>query len=223
MKFLPFHSWAFVVINIKTVICFNRWRHDVILYGIGEYSNINLINIDHHDDIMHGAVEDDYVNEEEVNDLVKNCLPLSPHLFEEYSRLKEDNEVNEGNWIAWLHSQGKLNSIVWIHNPNSINLQRNDFNIQLLGDKYTFHLREDYKFEESIFADYDFDHVFVCLSPTYIPASYWHYMTMFMMTYESFTGKKANMISKKFEYYMRYNEITKHLLPPSSYSAFTDM
>ncbi len=145
------------------------YDHDTILYDIHECDKIDLINIDHHDDIISGDMRD---------------------LNKEYNYLINHDRIYEGNWIGWLHGKNKLNSLVWIHNPTSANLRRNEFNVQMLGDKYQWHLRDQYKFE-----NYDFDHVFVCASPQYIPHCHWHYFTMFMMAYEEFTGKEVKYIA----------------------------
>jgi hypothetical protein len=162
------------------------YEHDSILYKLHDCENIDLINIDHHDDVMHG----------------------SGNLSEEYDNLDKFNAVNEGNWGAWLHARGKLNSFTWIHNKNSSNLERNDFNVRLLDDKYRTSIKEEYKFQ-----DYNFDYIFVCLSPQYIPKNHWHYFTMFMMAYEEVTGKDASIIhNKKFESEFRHKQVTDEIL-----------
>ena len=112
-------------------------------------------------------------------------------LDKEYEDICKYNHVNEGNWGAWLHHKEKLNSFVWIANKTSGNLDRNWYNERLLGDKYQSHYRQDYKFE-----DYNFDYVFLCLSPQYTPQHHWHYFTMFMIAYEEMTGKEIELISK---------------------------
>ena len=164
------------------------YEHDQILYQIGNLENIDLINIDHHDDVMHGGGSKD--------------------LMAEYKNLCKYDEVCEGNWIAWLHSKGQLNSAVWICNKNSSNLGRNRFNQDLLGDKYSTFTRDAYDFD-----DYNFDHVFICLSPQYMPPRYWHYFTMFMIVYEEITGNDINFITnRKYGYDRKFDKTTERIL-----------
>ena len=150
------------------------------------------INIDHHDDVF----GEDFNGELEL----------------EYRGLRDNDRVNEGNWVAWLKLRDKLKTYTWIHNENSRNLmQHNRANVDLLGaDIYSCLLKQEYKFE-----DYNFDYIFVCLSPQYMPKAHWHYFTMFIMAYETFTGKKVDFKSfshRKFEYEIRYNQITDEIL-----------
>ncbi len=163
------------------------YDHDAILYAIKDYSDIDLINIDHHDDVMHCG----------------GSSPIADSMDLEYHTVATHNRVNEGNWVAWLHAKNKLNSYTWIHNKNSGNLNRNFFNIELLGDKYKWSLRKDYTFK-----DYNFDHIFVCLSPIWVPPFYWHYYTLMMMTYQQISGNKVDLVcKKKFEYEVHYDEL----------------
>ncbi len=167
------------------------YEHDEILYELQDKEDIEIINIDHHDDIF----GEDYDGD----------------VQREYAGLLKHDRVNEGNWGAWLHLQKKLDSFIWIHNENSRNLkQHNDLNVEVLGKKYKWFLREDYTFEK-----YDFDFIFVCLSPQYVPQNHWHYFTMFIMAYEQITGKTVDINSfakRKFEYEIRHNQVTDEIL-----------
>tara|TARA_B100002019_G_scaffold133583_1_gene114885 strand:+ start:242 stop:1027 length:786 start_codon:yes stop_codon:yes gene_type:complete len=164
------------------------YDHDAILYLIGEETDIELYNIDHHDDIMHGMFLHD-IDNSNINEGI-NALNRELYL------LKEHYCVNEGNWGAWLHVNNKLKSFTWIRNQESGNTAREFYSSDLLGDKYSSHLRKDFTFD-----NYDFDFVFVCLSPLYVPKVHWHYFTMFHLAYESIVRKKAEIISKgKFQY-----------------------
>ena len=103
-----------------------------------------------------------------------------------------------------------MSSFTWICNPNSGNLNRNDFNFELLKEKYKTYDRTQYEFY-----DYKFDEIFVCLSPQYIPKNHWHYFTMFMIAYEKYTGKKVDTSSigkRKFEQEIRHNQVTNAIL-----------
>ncbi len=174
------------------------YEHDSILYALQDKEDIEIINIDHHDDV----ISDEFKELENPN---------VPSQEVEYYTIENHDRVNEGNWVGWLNVKNKLKSYTWIHNENSVNLfQHNDFNVKVLGDKYKWHLRDKYEFE-----DYNFDHIFVCLSPQYIPKNHWHYFTMFLMAYEEFTGKKVDCDSfakKKFEFELRHNQVTHEIL-----------
>ena len=164
------------------------YDHDAILYAIHQCSDIELINVDHHDDVMHGAHEEG--------------------LGWENFHVANSDYVCEGNWGAWLDHKKRLKSFTWIHNNNSGNLERNGFNIDLLGDKYHSCPRSEYKFE-----NYKFDYVYVCLSPHYIAQEQWHYFTMFMMAYREFTGNDINLLSQqRFEYNEIYNKVSDAIL-----------
>ena len=65
--------------------------HDSILFELEDKDNLNIVNIDHHHDIMYpGELED----------------------------LKYDL-VYEGSWIEYLHKKSKMEKYVWIRNENS--------------------------------------------------------------------------------------------------------
>ena len=112
--------------------------------------------------------------------------------IEFYELLKHDR-VHEGNWGAWLGGKEKLNSFTWIGNKNSGNKIRNKFNAEVVPN-YQNVEKEDYKFD-----NYNFDHIFVCMSPQYIPPNHWHYFSMFISAFEEFTGKDAIIYTEKFE------------------------
>jgi len=170
------------------------YEHDAILFDIQKYDNIDLINIDHHDDVFHMSMSD-YASG-------YDALKL------EYEMICSSDHVNEGNWGAWLYSRNKINSFTWIRNPTSCNADKIDFIKSLMGNKFETYLSTEYKIR-----NYDFDHIFVCLSPQYIPQNHWHYFTMFMMAYEEYTGKKANLIAnKKFENEIKFNQVTNEIL-----------
>ena len=166
------------------------------MYELQSHKNIDLINIDHHDDIFCNDFSDDF--------------PGGDNLEAEYQALRMFDRVHEGNWGAWLHVKNKLNKFTWITNPNSRNLGKNDFNYEILGDKYETYTRDNYKFE-----DYNFDYIFVCLSPQYMPQAHWHYFTMFMMAYETYTGDKVDVntfAKRKFMQENKFSQVTDAIL-----------
>tara|TARA_S200000501_G_scaffold49023_1_gene39374 strand:+ start:803 stop:1531 length:729 start_codon:yes stop_codon:yes gene_type:complete len=168
------------------------YEHDAILYGIKNFSNIDLINIDHHDDVLGG----DYANEMNYNRA----------LSKEYDEVVKFEKVHEGNWISWLASHNKINSCVWIGSKNSLSKDRNYFNEKIIPN-YTNVEKEEYKFE-----NFDFDFIFVCLSPQYVPKNHWHYFKMFISTYEQFKEKDAIIINRKHEHEFRYSKLNDEIL-----------
>jgi hypothetical protein len=68
--------------------------------------------------------------------------------------------------------------------------------------------------EQLEFSSYKFDHIFVCLSPQYIPPQYWHYFNMFIDAYKIITKnttKNFLIIDKKYGVQNCYKQITKSL------------
>ena len=168
------------------------YEHDSILYDIKDFSNIDLINIDHHDDVLGGDYSQD--------------MDYESALKKEYFEVVKDNRVHEGNWIAWLASQKRINSCVWIGNENSGNKNRNFFNAKIVPN-YLNVEKEDYKFD-----NYKFDHIFICLSPQYIPKNHWHYFSMFIKVYEEFSGKDAIIHNKQYEHELRNLQVNNEIL-----------
>lgn len=166
------------------------YEHDAILFDIADKSNINLINVDHHDDVLEPHFSSNYDYE--------------TALQKGYEQVCNANRVHEGNWIAWLASQKKIDSYTWIGNNNSSSKRRNFFNERIVPNYWNVE-REEYKF-----SDYKFDHIFVCLSPQYIPKNHWHYFTMFMQACEH-SGKQVIVHEKKYENEFRYAEVKKVL------------
>lgn len=168
------------------------YEHDSILFSIGDCENIELINIDHHDDVFGG----DYTL----------YMPMEDALKCEYYEILKHNRVHEGNWGAWLSGHNKIKSFTWIGNSNSGNKSRNFYNSEVVP-KYKNVERDNYQFD-----NYNFDHIFVCLSPQYIPKNHWHYFSMFISAYEEFTGKSAIIHTQKFETSIRHQLIHNEIL-----------
>ena len=169
------------------------YEHDSILFSIEHFENIDLINIDHHDDVFGGDYIKEYDSDEEA-------------LKIEYYGIVKHDLVHEGNWGAWLMSKDKLNSFTWIGSKNSGNKDRDHFNKELIGNYQNLE-REDYVFE-----DYNFDHIFVCLSPQYTPKNHWHYFSMFISAYEQFWGKDAIIHTEKYETHIRHQRLHNEIL-----------
>ena len=173
------------------------YEHDDIMYYIKDKNEIDLINIDHHDDVLMGCY--DYYDEDYDWD----------NWELEYFHVKKYSKLNEGNWIGWLQVKNKLSSLTWIGNHKSITKQKHNW-IRNNIDNYKFYSDMDYDF-----GNYDFDHVFVCLSPQYIPPHIWRHFNWFIETYERKYGKKVNpreWETRKIEIDYRYQEVSDAIL-----------
>ena len=172
------------------------YSHDAILYELDQYEEpIDLINIDHHDDFFGGDFLNAFENMEEA-------------LENEFMELNLHRRVNEGNWVGYLASKDMIKSYTWVANRNSSNQKWAH-----VIERFIPHLIQFNQFEP-VAAELgeDFDHVFLCLSPQYVPRKYWHYFSMLISIYEEFTGESANVITKSFEAEYRYEEPNDEIL-----------
>jgi len=163
------------------------YDHDNILYGLEGHSDIEIINIDHHDDIFSG------------------CFGEGPR--EEIMSLKTYDRVMEGNWGMWLQTQNRLKSFTWIGNKSSNNIDHIPYAEKYIDD-FKFYTKDEY-----IFDDYKFDQIFVCISPGYIPPLQWHMIGTFMTVYEEITGNVINLndFNKKYEIEKYYAQVTEFI------------
>jgi len=174
------------------------YDHDNILYSIQDFEDVDIINVDHHHDILYPQLFDKEV-------VVKN-------LRWNYHDVKDNCSIDEGCWIAWLRSKDKLKSYTWVTNQNAIN-DTSDLQIKYftgLIPKFRAVTRENYDI-----TDHNFDHVHVCLSPQYMPKSHWHYFLMFVSAYEAKSGQKVDLneiSNKKFETNIRHLNVTNEIL-----------
>jgi hypothetical protein len=161
--------------------------HDYILDYLHDKNDIDLINIDHHDDFLAGC----YVDRLDTD---SNEEYLASHLLE-YSMAKAYGKVDEGSWGAYLHSQGRLNSMTWIKNDDGKEMcdtrhPTNKFICENVGKycEWNTVLAKDFNH-----GNYQYDAIFVCLSPTYFPPSQWNLFSIFMAIYEDYTGKSCKL------------------------------
>jgi len=161
------------------------YDHDNILYGLEGHSDIEVVNIDHHSDILSNGMES---TEQEIK------------------HLDEDERVSEGNWGYYLQSQDRLKSFHWILNFNSEEFPDTLLGDNVFGNKFSWSFKEDYDF-----GDYKFDQIFVCVSPGYVPPLHWHMGGTFMRVYEELTGNKVNIdfLHRKYEMEKYYKGVTK--------------
>lgn len=179
------------------------YDHDNILYLLSNDKNIELVNIDHHHDIMY--------TEHSGNDDVDD-MSLIMSYDEEYRRLVENCDIHEGNWVAKLNSENRLKSYTWIGNTNSFSELRKceTAYFSSLIPKFKMLKREKYNFE-----NYNFDKIFVCLSPQYVPKEHWFYFKLFLTAYENFTGNEydlKNQVNRKYETEIRHQCVTNEIL-----------
>ena len=166
------------------------YDHDSILFKLEDCDDIDLINIDHHDDVFGGDYDGHIENGYQV----------------EYDQIIHFNRVHEGNWGAWLSSQDKIKSFTWIGNENSRNKGRNEVNKSLMPN-YSNVEKDNYTFD-----NYNFDHIFVCLSPQYTPKRHWHYFSMFISAFEAMKGKDAIIHTNKYETTVRHQLVHNEIL-----------
>ena len=72
--------------------------HDSILFELEDKDNLNIVNIDHHHDILYPTGQ---------------------------ARDLEYDIVFEGDWVQYLHKKSKMEKYVWIRNENSYPLHIN--------------------------------------------------------------------------------------------------
>lgn len=174
------------------------YNHDSILDDLIRYDDIELINIDHHDDVIYPS--DLPENSQDLDESEMNSLSCS------YDEIKYNSIVHEGNWISLLNIQNKLNSYSFIGNEKSIDFSHSKKSfIKSHIPKFQYFTRDQY-----IFDNYNFDYIFVCLSPQYIPPCHWHYFSLFLIAAEEITNKKfdyLNMPIRKFSNNYAYSEV----------------
>jgi len=184
------------------------YDHDAILYRLemDDAYDLEIINIDHHNDIFNGTP---YSDSMEV--FHNDELEMFEHEYDTF----EDGRVMEGNWVGWLDWKNKLKNYTWIHGMRSLG-GPDDGSItkwtscyrDILSSNLDYFLREDYRFD-----DYKFDFIFVCLSPVYVPQKFWNIFTKYLSEYEKVTGKPYKLINRKYEIDARYKELHKYTLP----------
>lgn len=184
------------------------YDHDAILYRLEmeDAYDLEIVNIDYHNDILNGTPYSDSM--EMFNHDEAEVLDYEYSLF-------ELNKVMEGNWVGWLFYKEKLKHYTWIHGERSIGgsdtkneYKRTDSYEELLGDKFTYALKEDYEYD-----NFKFDFIFVCLSPIYVPQKFWNIFTKYLSEYEKVTGKPYKLVNRKYEVDARYRELHKYTLP----------
>ena len=151
-----------------------------------------------------GSVDDRSQNAQRFTS--DTCLDFVHALRKECDAVMDHGRVHEGNWGCWLGGMGKLKSFVWIGNKESRNKSRHHFNEKVVPN-YLNVERENYEFE-----DYNFDHIFVCLSPQYTPKQHWHYFSMFISTFEEMTGKDAIIHTDKFQFHTNLDRVHNEIL-----------
>lgn len=174
------------------------FNHDSILDELVKYDSIDLINIDHHDDIIypHGFDSDDPYS----------SIKVMQSLYENYNSISHSNVLHEGNWVSFLNINKKINSYTFIGNEDSIDFDKEKLKfVKEHIPNFDFYTKDQYKFD-----DYNFDYVFVCLSPQYIPPCHWHYFTLFLNACETITGKSFDfdeMSIRKFSTNYQYADV----------------
>lgn len=184
------------------------YDHDAILYRLEKEKDVEIINIDYHNDFLNFGGLSEYSDGSYEQDI--SVLEL------EYDLIEKHNRVMEGNWVAWLDIHDKLKKYTWIRDKTSLTgtKEKNnkptftDYYWDILQDKFEHCVKEDYTFKS-----FEFDYIFVCLSPVYVPQKFWHNFTLFMIAYENFTNKPLKFINRKYEIEARYKTLNERLIP----------
>jgi len=184
------------------------YDHDAILYRLEktDATDLEIINIDHHGDISNLSEFLCYVTDEDDPDDEDAIYDDTIAREKEYEYIKKYNKVMEGNWVAWLDTHNKLKNYITISEDRELEDDFNSFEFSNVEGYIGTYSRKNYNIK-----DYNFDYIFVCLSPSYIPPKYWKYFKFFIDSYERLTGNKANIIDKKYEMTARYKSLNKYL------------
>lgn len=174
------------------------YDHDAILYYLENYDDIEILNIDQHGDVSCGTY-------------FESSDPTDEDRKDEFEIVKRYDDVNESNWVAWLHAKNKLKKYDLITEEDGLIYGYEDFgdSSRLLLNEEIFtgsKSRKTYKID-----NYNFDYLFICLSPHYIPIKYWNIFNIFIDYYEEIMNKKATIIDKKYSYTARYRKLNKYL------------
>ena len=175
--------------NTNVTVAFGL-DHDYILNSVLDHEDLEIVNIDHHDDFLAGCFIDRL--EDEIDEYSNQSF-LALHLLE-YHYTQAFGKVDEGSWGAYLHSLGKLKSFTWIRNNQKKDEDTrspvNRFICENIGKRAEW---DSCFAEEYDHGDYMYDHIFVCLSPQYFPMSQWENFSLFLGIYEDFTGKDCKL------------------------------
>ena len=112
---------------------------------------------------------------------------------------KEDtlNHLNCGNWAKYLFDNNQMKKYVWLKNNNSIEFS-DDY---LDKNEYNYEIKSFNNFVHEDFFDINFDKVYICLSPEWVPP---YYFDLFMGLIEWIEIKfdtKININKKGYEDY----------------------
>lgn len=170
------------------------YDHDDILFALEGRGGIELLHVDHHDDVV---CEDDFEQE------------ASARLRRDWRHLGQQR-VHEGNWVGWLQQQGQLKSFTWVANSNSNRDPNKDALLAELVPSFQ-------RIEREALQPRDlgaWDHVFLCLSPQYVPPAHWHVMSLFLLAYEGMSGKRVELDRLgrfKYEHVRRHQPVSEQL------------
>jgi hypothetical protein len=171
----------------------NDFRMDVdsFLY-INYIFNKSIINSKkivfglYHDAIMHELIGKDDL------DIINIDLHHDIYYSNSQKSSRYSNAITESNWVWYLYNKNLLKMYTWINQPVS-EMPSGDFYTDENELKRSFCKRDDFKFD-----NYDFDLVFVCLSPQYMAPQHWHYFELLKMNYLIHRGQAPVVHTKRF-------------------------
>lgn len=171
--------------NCKNVV-FGQ-EHDSILYELDSVTDkLEIVNVDQHHDIAY------------TWDQIKRC--------EKY------NIIGEGSWVWYLKMNKMIDSYTWIKTQSS-----EEYNIDLYSpeDPPSRNLPElDFNYQSATrdqveeFTDYNFDLIYISLSPQYVAPQHWFYGDVLITAYKNHYKTMPKFITEKYRW-----DFSKHNLP----------
>ena len=154
-------------------------EHDSILHYLDDKDGLHVVNIDHHHDILYTKDHKDKIDMWDKPDI--------------------------GSWVYYLHTHGKLNRYTWIANENSQEFLHNDDPDRkaVIEKSCVYYANSP---QGLAIPSLDYDYVYVCFSPDYIPPQYWFIFSMFVYQYEQTHGE-AKFVEKDFRPFFNAREV----------------
>lgn len=162
-------------------------EHDSILYELENATDkIELINIDQHHDIVY------------TWDQIKRC--------------QNYNVIGEGSWVWYLQMNQMIDSYLWIKTQTS-----EDYNIdnQSPEDPPSRYLPDlEFNFQSVLrnqidkFESYEFDLIYISMSPQYVAPQHWFYGDILVTSYKNYYQSMPKFILEKYMWdFSKHNQV----------------
>lgn len=137
-----------------------------ILKLLKKNQNTPLHFIINHEEIVDQLKETTTYNEDKYNIINIDFHHDMWYNPDDLIDLKNDKEYDCANWLGYLYMQKKLSSIIWVKAPTSSKLD-----VKVYGKNTipitTWSIKEFFRLD-----DMEFDEVYFCFSPQWIPPKY---------------------------------------------------